>query len=420
VSIVAGGTVVSQLVAVACSPIITRLYGPEPFGVLGVFVAIAGFLVPGVTLAYHIAVVLPASDGSARSLVRLASVVALVASLCLLWVVLILRNDIAGVFGFTSASSYLVLLPAVVFFSGLEQTYRQWLVRKLQFRSISGIAVAQAVASNSAMVACGLVTASGPMLLVVNTAGHALHAALLWLSARASLIRVKYQLGSATDRPGMSDLRKVAYTYRDFPMYRAPQVLINAGSQSLVPLLLAGFFGPVPAGLYALSRRVLGLPSGLVSQSVGTVLFPKLAAAAQRGESLRPLIVNSTAGLAVVGLFPFGAVALFGPMLFGLAFGSAWVAAGEYSRWLAFWLYFNFVSAPCIQALPILGLQRQFLVYEVFAVCIRGAAVVIGAVVFDSAGTAVALFSISGTALYVVLITWVLKRSGDATRVGLQ
>lgn len=419
VVVVAGGTAAAQLITVAFSPVVTRLYGPEAFGILGIFVAMTAFASPVATMGYGLAVVLPDSEQHARSVMRLSILTALSVSFTVLVIVLAWGDVIAGWFGFEPVSTYLLLVPLVVFFSGLEQTFRQWLVRNRRFGSISSAAVGQSAGVGSAITGIGLVTAIAPVLLAISTAGHVLHAGLLWLAARKTL-RHDETLGvSVTRWPFIKGLRSVAFAYRDFPLYRAPQLLLNAVSFNTAPLILAAYFGPVSAGFYVLSRRVLALPSMLVSQSVGTVLLPRLTAAARRGENIRPAVFKATLGLALIGVVPFGMVIVFGPALFGLVFGSEWVVAGEYARWLAVWLYFHFLNAPSIQALPVLGLQRPFLVYEVVAVFVRVASLMVGALIYDSASVAVALFSVTGAVLYLVLIVWVLLRSGGQPRPDL-
>ena len=417
VVVVAGGTATAQLVALAFSPLITRLYGPEAFGTLGVFTAMAAFVAPAATLAYGLAVVLPVADRDARSLVTLAVRITIGVSLLLFVAVLGFRGEIAKLFGFSAASAYLVLLPLVVFFSGVEQTFKQWLMRKQQFRAISGVAVTQATLTGAATVGGGLVAATAPMLFVVNAAGHALHAGLLWVSARETFRRDpgrRRHVHETSD--GADRLRGVARAYRDFPGYRAPQLLLNSASQSVAPLIVAAFFGPAAAGFYELSRRALAFPSQLVSQSVGTVLLPRLAAAAHAGESLQPMLVKSTLGLAAAGLLPFGVVVLFGPTLFGLVFGSAWTIAGEFSRWLAVWLYFGFVNVPSVQSVALLGLQSQYLVYELLLLFARVGTLVVGASVFSSVTPVIALFAIVGAAMNGGLILWVVANSGTASR----
>jgi O-antigen/teichoic acid export membrane protein len=416
VSLVAGGTALAQLIAAVFSPVLTRLYGPEAFGILGVFTAMVAIIVPASTLGYGIAVVLPSSDRDARSLVRLALLAAGAASSVLFMALLVFRGDIALLFGFSAASAYLLLLPLVVLFSGCEQTLRQWLIRKQQFRGLSGVAVAQSTATGCAMSGAGLVAGTGPVLLVINAVGHAVHVGLMWLIARPTIRAAGGVLAPPNDPVDMLGLKAVAQAYRDFPFYRAPQGLLNAASQSVAPLMLAALFGPIAAGFYALSNRVLALPIALVSQSVGMVLLPRLAETAQCGESLRPLLLKATLGLAAVGLVPFGVIIVFGPALFGFVFGPEWVIAGDYSRWLAVWLYFGFMNVPCVQAVAVLGLQAHLLIWETLLLVARGGAIAVGALVLGSAGSAIALFAIVGALMNCCLVVWVIRLSRTATR----
>ena len=69
---VASGTAVAQAIAMALSPVITRLYGPEAFGQLGVFTSTVSLFAPAEALTLPIAIVLPERDGEAKQLVKLS------------------------------------------------------------------------------------------------------------------------------------------------------------------------------------------------------------------------------------------------------------------------------------------------------------------------------------------------------------
>jgi O-antigen/teichoic acid export membrane protein len=56
---VAGGTALTQGLLVAASPLLTRLYSPEDFGVLAVYMSLVVFVVIGATLRYECALPLP-------------------------------------------------------------------------------------------------------------------------------------------------------------------------------------------------------------------------------------------------------------------------------------------------------------------------------------------------------------------------
>lgn len=59
VAIMATGAAGAQLITVIASPFITRIYGPEAFGIMGTFTALTNIIIPIAALTYPIAIVLP-------------------------------------------------------------------------------------------------------------------------------------------------------------------------------------------------------------------------------------------------------------------------------------------------------------------------------------------------------------------------
>ncbi len=420
VAIVAGGAAAAQLISIAFSPIVTRLYGPHAFGVLAVFTAILTVVTPLSNLTYGIAIVLPASDDEARALVRLSVLIGLAISFLSVIAFAGFHRQIADGLGFTAASAFLLLAPPVILLSAIAQPLRQWLIRKKEFRAISRIAVIESTTAGVSKSAIGMIAATGPMLLVLATLIGALQTLLLWLSARMTLLSANDRTSAVAAVPNWVALKEVAWRYRDFPLFRAPQVWLNTVSRSLPTLMLAAFVGPTAVGYFAIANRVLGLPARCISGAVGTVFLPRITEASHRAENLRPLIVKGTAGLAVAGLLPFGLIIAFGPSLFGLVFGAQWVAAGHYARWLAIVLYFGFINVPSVQAIPVLGLQGQLLVYEIVAGSLRAVSLAFGALVLRSDLAAIAIFSLAGTIMYVWLIAWVIVCSKPPLRSELR
>ena len=194
-------------------------------------------------------------------------------------------------------------------------------------------------------------------------------------------------------------------------MYRAPQVFLNVVSQSLPVLMLTSFFGPASAGFYSLGRRVLSMPTQLIGNSVGDVFYPRIAEAANNGENLTRMIIKATLALAAVGIIPFGIVMAFGPWLFEFVFGSDWVVAGEYARWIALWTLCAFINRPSVRAIPVLNLQDWFLVYEIISLAARVVALLLGFYLFKSDTSAIMLFSLSGVVLNAFLIFNTIKKS---------
>src|SRR5450631_490306 len=63
-----GGTALGQGLVVIATPVLTRLYGPEEMGVLGIFMAFVGFMSVGVGLRYEMAIVSAHADVEADHL----------------------------------------------------------------------------------------------------------------------------------------------------------------------------------------------------------------------------------------------------------------------------------------------------------------------------------------------------------------
>jgi O-antigen/teichoic acid export membrane protein len=259
---------------------------------------------------------------------------------------------------------------------------------------------------NGAKAGIGWLQPSVTPLILLPIIGNAVHAIVLFLQAvflaprsgQAQLIQWK-------------SLFTLAKRYRDFPLYRAPQVFINAISHNLPVLMLASLFGSSAAGFYSIGRSVMGLPASVIGKSVGDVFYSHIARAAHEGKNLTHLILKATLLLAVVGFLPFALVVAFGPQLFAFAFGNEWVAAGEYARWLSLWLFFAFINRPSVVSIPVLGLQKGLVVYEIFSTLSKVIAIYVGFMIFGSDKLAVAAFSVFGTIAYIILIAWVLLSS---------
>lgn len=401
VVLVAGGAAGAQAITMAFAPIITRMYGPESFGLLGAFMATLGIVTPIAALAYPIAIVLPKSDDDAKGIAKLSVRIALVIALAFSLILLVAGEQIAAVLGVQAIAGFMLLIPLAMFFSALQQIMQQWLIRKKQFKVMARIAVSQSFILNGSKIGVGWFWPIGPVLIVLATLGNMLYAAQLWFGAKKwadSAGRID------TPAAGEVDLKALAYKHRDFPYYRAPQIFINALSQSLPVLMLASFFGPASAGFYTIGRTVLGIPSALIGNAIADVFYPTIAEAANRNENLYKPIFKATLALASVGIIPYGVVFLFGPWLFEFVFGAEWQVAGEYARWLAAWSYFGFMNRPSVAALAVLNLQGFFLIYEIVSLGLRAASLYIGFAILNDDLQAVILFSISGVILNIALI----------------
>ncbi|WKA57757.1 oligosaccharide flippase family protein [Planococcus shenhongbingii] len=406
VIVVATGTAMAQIVYMALSPIITRLYGPEAYGLMGAFMAIVIIVGPVSALTYPIAIVLPKKEEDTQGLIQLSFLISMFSAGFLSIMLLLFYNQIINLFNLEDISPFLFLLPFVALFSGVLQIAESWLIRTKQFKVTAKVAVLQALLLQGSMVFIGVFYPNAAVLIFLSTFGIGLKAAMM-----IALSNKRENFDFKLKKKRIELIKKLAFTHKDFPLYRAPEVFIDAVSQGLPIILLASFFGPASAGFYSIGYTVLSIPSQLIGKSVGDVFYPRISEAANNGEKMTNLIKKATYYLGVVGILPYIIVIFYGPALFRFVFGDEWGMAGEYARWIALWSFFKFLNKASVTALPALSAQAFQLCSTIVTLVSRIAALVIGFYVYKSDLIAIALFSITGAILNVVFIAITLHIS---------
>lgn len=401
VAVLVSGTAASQLIAFIFVPLITRIYGPESFGLLGVFTSLLMVLIPVTALTYPIAIVLPKHNCEARALTKLSFLITVITTTCVLMILIFLGNPILELINAQSIANFIFLIPLGMIFGASLQIAEQWSIRTERFSLMAKAAVAQSFVLNSLKSGVGFFYPTALTLILTTVFGSLLHAGILLVG------RCKRK-GKVADKELPCSILNVARRYCDFPAYRAPQVFINAASQSLPILMLASFFGAASAGFYVLARAVMMLPSQLIGKAVGDVFYPRITHAAINNENVSKLIIQATIILSLVGLLPFSLIIIWGDQLFSLVFGSQWVVSGEYASWLSLMLFMNLINRPSVAAIPVLGLQRGLIIYELFSTGSKILVMYWTLTILNNDILAVALFSVFGAVAYIALILWVL------------
>jgi O-antigen/teichoic acid export membrane protein len=412
----AAGTAGAQLLAVAFAPFITRLYGPDAFGIFGAYAAILVVVGPVSALAYPLGIVLPERDHEAVGLVKLSALISFGFASAVA-IGLILAS------GATTRPNWLeetgnlhFFLPLALVAGAWLQIAQHWLTRKKAFTVLARRSIITAFATQGAKVLAGLAWPTALSLVVISLLGQLVGIVCLLIGISRS------DRWSAAQADGTRDqlftLWQIARRYRDLPLLRAPQMCLNAASQGLPVLMFMACGQPAAAGLYALAKSILAMPSSLLGQSVQQVFYPRCNEAALARQAVAPLIKRATVELAGIAFVPFLCVIMGAPAIFGAVFGEAWARSGQYAQFMAPWLFCALINRPSVAAVTVLRMQGLFLAYEIASVITRAVAIAYGFLVMRSDLAAVALFSLVGVVLNVLLIGVTLAAAGrrDALR----
>lgn len=398
IAVVLTGTAAAQIVNVAASPILSRLFDPAAFGALGTFMAVVGLANPIAALTYPAAIVLPADDDDALALVwaSLLSSLAFAAVLLLgVCIYLEMLNDI------TAMRLLLFVLPLQVIFEALLQAAQQWMIRKRRYGTSARVIIAQAIVVSLSKILVGLFWPTPFALILVS----------LLASPFSSIVFLAWLNVGGERWPAQTSLRRLRLTarkYLDFPIFRAPQTLVAAISQSSPLLLLAIFHGPVAAGFFSLSNSVLGAPATLLAKTVSDIFFPRLAELANHGQETRPLLLKATGALCAITALPFAVLILLSPQIFGFIFGTKWTEAGVYSQFLSFFFLTTIITRPSFAAVSVYRVQGAYLVYEILGIIVRLGALSVNAFIETSPVVPIALFSLAGSVANLAFLGYIL------------
>lgn len=404
-AVLTSGTAISQILLVASAPLLSRLYAPDAFGLLGVYISIVSWLNAIGGLRYEQAIVLAKDNEEASNLFAMTCTIISSIALLSAGAIWLVGPRIASLFGTPELASLLWLLPLSVLSLGYYNAFNYWFTRVKQFTSLATAKVVRSVGTIAAQTGAGAMNLAGAGLILGQIAGQ-----LIGLTNLAYQLVKHRQL--TTEKLSLRRMPKLASEHKAFPLYQAPQAILGAISVTMPTLVFGALFGPAVAGWYWFTQRFLRLPSELIGQSVRQVFFQRASELQRSGKRVYPLFKKATLSLLLIALIPALLLIAIGPQLFSFVFGTEWQQAGIYARWIALWWLFEFINPPSIKMFTVLGMQRHLLTYELGLFVARAAAIASGAVL-GSALVAIALFALVGMASNLAIITYMwatLKR----------
>lgn len=398
-------TTIANIITILASPILTRLYGPEAFGFLALFISISGIIVVISCMRYELTIMLPKSDEEAVNLLALSIFSVTVISVLTVPVLYFLGDVLLDLLGAPGLAPYLWLIPPFVFMSGIFLALKMWNLRSRHFTQLSVAQMASSVSTTCTQVGAGLSGyTTGGSLIGANLVGSFISLGFLggrtWRDDRALIKK-------GISRQGMISGMK---RYRKFPLIDTGSALLNSISWQLPAFLLSAFFSPIIVGFYALGYRVLQLPMSFIGGAIHQVFFQRATEARAEG-TLDKLVENVFRVLVQIGLFPSLLIAFIGSDLFAIIFGELWREAGIYAQILSIWTIILFISTPLTGLLAVLEKIHFGLKFNIANFFTRLGSLVIGGLI-GSVYIALVLFAASGIIVYGYLCVSIMRFSG--------
>ena len=385
--------VVAQVIGLVVYPFLTRMYSPEDFGLLNLFLSIGNVLVVLALADYYYSIVLPKEECQASSLVH-ASLILLVLTTGLLAVSIFFSKQVAHLFNSPHLAEYYWLLPIYVFIMGLWNILNYWYIRQKRFGSISTYQVSQNALSAGGKLLFGYagVLQGGMIYSVVLAPVISLVVSIV--------VRFREVL-----RPLMSvsvnGIREMSKKYRNFPLYVLPRSLVNVLSGQVPVLLLTPFFGGRFVGLFSMALLLGYMPIGTISRALYQVMYQHSIESVHHAQRIGQVFWRFIGYTSLVVIPIFVLLYFVLPDLTDWLLGGEWRVVGEYIRWMLPWLFVSLLTGSTCYLSDVFMQQKKGLFFEILLFVSRVVGLGIGvwyndftlAIAGYSIGTALAIFA---------------------------
>ena len=404
------GTIVAQAVGICLMPIITRIFGPDIYGVASVFISIVSILTVVSCMRYELAILLPKEQKEAGGVFLACLGVLLCFTIVLIPVFLFFGDRIVNLFNAPELSSYVLLIPLLVFIDGLYLALRYWNTRNKRFGTQAATQALQSITGNGCKLGLGFAGQIHALsLILAQIMGQLLGTIILLIRAlRTDFVVLKNSFSLLNIKTQMT-------RYRKFPLIDTWSNLMNVISWQLPVLMLSGFFSPAIAGLYTLGFQMIQMPMSFIGGSIRQVFLQRGAVAKHDG-TLSHLTEEICSVLIMLAVMPFLLLGIVGGDLFGLVFGAEWYEAGVFAQILALWAMIWFVASIMSELIYVMEYQGFGFFYNVLNLSTRFLSLLIGGIV-GNVYLGLFLFMASGVFVYGFMGYVVVRCSGGSFAV---
>ena len=395
------GSMAAQAISFALAPLLSRLYAPEDFGLVALYLSIFSVLSVLATAKYEQAIMLPKKDTDAWVLFFLVLLLSAVVASISLIVVLVAGNRISLLLGNAELRPWLFLMPLSLLLHGLFQASLFMANRGKRFGLMARVTLGQSLTLNTARTGLGFLSVPFNGLVL----GQIMAQVYATLHALLGIRRLFQGLDRSTLRTGIS---KLAGTYSGYPRFNMPLSLTNNLSGSLPVFMITMGFGAGTAGLYAFAYTFVFRPISLFSQASLQVVSQRIIESHHKGIAVYKPLKSLAIRLFALAVVPVALLWLWAPVLFSWLFGPDFEEAGRYLRYLCPYLLMVFVAGPLSFIPELYFRQKKAMIIDAIYLILRFIALLAG-MMLNSVETALILFSAVSTLVVGYNLFWYLS-----------
>ncbi len=356
------GTVIAQAIPIAITPILSRIYSEEDFGLLAIYVSIVTVISVIATGRYEMAILLPKKDEDAINVAALSMAIVTGFSVLSLFIVILFNTSLSYLFKNPEISIWLYWIPLSIFFLGLFNVLTYFNNRLKTYKDIASATIYKSLVLAFVQVVVGFLKAGAVGLISGNIISS--------FTANTRLLKNIIKNKVLRKQISFLKMKEMAIRFQNFPKYSMWAILANSLSVNLINILITPLYNAATLGFYYMVQRVLGLPVALVGSSISQVFLQEASEEKQKTGKANIAFFSTLKKLLLVGVPTFLLLFFTIEFIFVFFLGDNWAMGGVYARLLIPFFFTKFISSPMSVMLIVFEKQKMELFINLLVVSV--------------------------------------------------
>ncbi|NOU59223.1 oligosaccharide flippase family protein [Marinifilum caeruleilacunae] len=393
-------SVVLMLIPFIVTPILSRLYTPEDYGVWGIFSSVLYIVNSFIFLSYENTIVKSSDDKELPILIVLCFIISLSIT-CLVTFVFVSGKTI-GIPFFVNFHS-VPLLATMLLITATYNIFNSIANRNKRYGAMS----VSNIINGSSQAAIRVFLGKFPIIsfgLIVGNIISQLIATIYFIFPLRGFFK-----SYSTSRIKVASIKDLATKYKKFPLYEAPARFIEFAVLNLTIIILSNYFGKDEIGHFSMVIQFILLPINVFGSAMGSVYYRELSENFKDPVAITSITQKVAKITFLISLLPILFLTFGGDKLLVFILGDKWIQAGSMA------LIMSVFSVPVILVQSLLPafktLDRQEIRFKLnllnFALAIG--ALIVAAIYYDNINVVLIIYSIFYALVQFLIYAKILK-----------
>ncbi|MBD5312459.1 MAG: oligosaccharide flippase family protein [Bacteroides sp.] len=348
------GNLGAQGITFIAGLLLARLYSPDDFGLLGVFLAISNILTPISCLGYEAAIIISKDIKEAFKVSMLCIVISISFALLLYVPIFFCQQQIIKWFNCNELYPFIYLIPLSVLLGGLFNTLNYFNTKIKEYKDIAVSNILKSFFCAIVQIV-GSFFRNGPSMLIVGQATMNIFGNIRLLK---NFLRYKSKIK-------IRNIITVSKRFSKFPKFYCLGVLSNNISLNITNILINKLFVASTVGFYSYAYKYVGFPISLIATSTGQIYYQELSEAKIDSKNINKIFKDTLIKLLILGFPIFLTLYFIIKPGFILLFGEKWSMAGEIGQILIPLFFIRFITSPLSMTLLVFEKQKILLFLQI-------------------------------------------------------